>query len=162
MYEIMISVATFDVLPTDDLFGILFSDLSDDENPFSDKFDRLEIGSRFMVMNMGTMFLVLCFYGCLLIILPCCVFVKNDAKCAARNEPKIRRMLFFTHIILFLQEGYLDILLAGTINIFFIRNGDLEWNSASLFLTNLLSIVMVVSCGVLFLFMTCYLWPRFD
>jgi len=161
MYDVMISVATFDIVPTDDLFPAVFPSLPEDDEAFNDKFDRMDIGSRFMVMNMGTMLIVLSFYGFLFIIYPCCRYVKKDAKCARKYEPQIRKMLFWTHIILFLQEGYLDLLLAGAINIFFIRSGLLTWETTSLVVTNALSIIMVAGCGILLLFTACYLWPNF-
>ena len=71
-------------------------------------------------------------------------------------------MLFWNHTILFVQEGFLDILLAGTVNLYFINEGTLKWDSGSLVVTNLLSMFLVASCGLLFLVMVVYLWPRFD
>ena len=40
LYEVMITVATFDILPSDDILPDLFPNL-DREEPFSDKFDSL-------------------------------------------------------------------------------------------------------------------------
>ena len=85
IYDVMISVATFEILPTDDIFPNIFSLPFDLDEPFNDKFDRMDIGSRFIVMNMGTMFMVLCFYLVLLVIYPCFKFLRNDLRCARKN-----------------------------------------------------------------------------
>lgn len=70
-------------------------------------------------------------------------------------------MLFWSHPILFIQEGYLDILIVATINLIFIKDG-LDWNSPSLLITNILSFFMLLCCTFLFFFVLLYLWPRFD
>ena len=44
LYEVMITVATFNILPTDDMFPSVFPDLTEEE-PFSDKFERLDYGN---------------------------------------------------------------------------------------------------------------------
>ena len=56
LYEVMISVATFDILPTDAFYPDMFPNLSEEE-PFSDKFERLGYETQYIIMNMGTMFL---------------------------------------------------------------------------------------------------------
>ena len=40
LYEVMITVATFDILPTDDIFPVFFPEL-DQEEPFSEKFENM-------------------------------------------------------------------------------------------------------------------------
>ena len=160
IYDVMISVATFDVLPTDDIFPSFFSDLPE-EDPFSEKFDRLNIGSRFLIMNMGTMLLIFIFYFALFLAYPFCRALRHDAKCARKNTKRIHEMLFWSHPILFLQEGYLDFLMAAAINMVFIKDG-LGWSEASLMFSNTLSIFMITACAFLFFFVAIYLWPRFE
>ena len=161
LYDVMITIATFDVLPTDDVFPSIFPELPED-NPFNDKFDRLQIGSSFLVMNMGTMLLIFTFYSVLYAIYPCVKFIKNEAKCAKKLEKKIRNMIFWNHTIIFFYEGYLDILISSSINLYFLNEGIFTWDTPSLFITNLLSIFLIMSCGFLFIFVVFYLWPRFD
>ena len=157
----MITVATFDVLPTDDVFPSIFPELPED-NPFNDKFDRLQIGSSFLVMNMGTMLLIFTFYAMLYAIYPCVKLIRNRAKCAKRLEKKISKMIFWNHTIVFLYEGYFDILISSSINLSFLKDGVFTWDRPSLFITNFLSIFLIISCGLLFIFLVLYLWPRFD
>jgi len=44
LFEPMIMIATFDILPTDDIFPKMFPDLGAEE-PFSDKFDEMDYGT---------------------------------------------------------------------------------------------------------------------
>ena len=113
-------------------------------------------------MNMGTMLIIFTFYLVILLIYPFVKFLRHDAKCAAKLLPKLHSMLFWNHTILFIQEGFLDILLAVSVNLYFLNEGTLEWNTFSLVFTNLLSIFMAACCGILFIFIIVYLWPRFD
>ena len=113
-------------------------------------------------MNMGTMLLVFCFYCTLFILYPCCRALRNDAKCARKNTHSMHKMLFWSHPILFLQEGYLDILIAASINMIFLKEGELGWSEVSLIFTNVLSILMIAACSFLFFFVAIYLWPRFE
>ena len=160
VFDVMISVATFDLLPTDLILPELFTNLPEDD-PFTDKFDRLGIGSRFLVMNMGTMLLIFMFYIILYFIYPCVRFFRHDIKCCKKTAKKLKPMLFWNHSILFLLEGYLDILIAAFINLVFLRNGEFDWSSWSVVVTNFLCIFLLLCCAFLFIFTTVYLWPRF-
>ena len=53
----MISIATFDIIPKDDWYPIIFS-LPIDE-PRNERFFNLGLGSHFFIMNFGTLFLAL-------------------------------------------------------------------------------------------------------
>ena len=64
IFEVMISVATFDILPTDDWFPLVLTELPEVE-PYTDKFDRLNYGSVFTIMNMGTMLIIFIYYSIL-------------------------------------------------------------------------------------------------
>ena len=117
IYEVMITVASFDILPTDEIFPILFPALPPIDSPYDDLFERLQIASRYTVMNMGTMLLILTFYLLMYFLYPIFAFIKNDSRCGARMEAKLRPILFWNHSITFIYEGYLDMLIAGSINV---------------------------------------------
>ena len=160
IYAIMISVGTFDFLPTDDFYPYFFPKLPED-NAFNDKFSDMNIGSTFLVMNMGTMLMILTFYLILYTIYPCAKFLRKELKCAKKLHKSIKPMLFWNHSIIFIQEGFLDILIASAINMQFFSNGSSAWSGASLVVTNLLCIFLTGCCSVLFFFTVGYLWPRF-
>ena len=118
VYSVMIQVATFDFLPTDDIYPIFFTELPED-SPFTDKFDRMNIGSRYLVMNMGTMFLIFTFYAVLYVLYPfffCCARNFKFKRCKACRK-KTKPWLFYNHTIVFVQEGFLDFLIGAAINL---------------------------------------------
>ena len=160
IYSVMISVGTFDFLPTDDIYPYFFPGLPEDD-PFNDKFDDMDIGSTYLVMNMGTMLLILTFYLLLFALYPCFNFVKNDLRCARKFHAKVAPMLFWNHSIVFLQEGFLDIMIASAINLRFFGEGTFSWSEWSLVISNTLCLILTASCATLFFFTIFYLWPRF-
>ena len=82
IYGVMINVATFDILPTDDIYPHIFTGLPE-QDPLSSKFERLEYGSNFSVMNMGTLLIFFFWYLMLLAIYPFISFFASELKCAA-------------------------------------------------------------------------------
>ena len=68
IYDVMIVVATFDILPTDDIFPYIFPNLPE-RDALSPKFERLEYGSMYSIMNMGTLLLI---FFCYLIMFALC------------------------------------------------------------------------------------------
>lgn len=95
VYDVMISIATFDFLPTDDIFPSVFRELPELEIPYFksdeayERFDRMELGSRFLVMNMGTMLIIFCVYLVLYLVYPCFYFIRNDSKCGGNAQRKL-------------------------------------------------------------------------
>ena len=101
IYDVMIAVATFDILPTDDIFPSVFQDLPEDD-AYSDKFERLNIGSKFLIMNMGTMLLIFLLYCLLFLIYPCLFKLRKHLKCTKKAHYKLKKILFWSHPILFI------------------------------------------------------------
>ena len=90
IYEVMITVVTFDILPTDYIYPLIFQTLPETE-PFNSKFDRLSYNGLGLMTNMGTMLLPVFWYLLLYAMLPCFDFLKKDAKCAKKWGVRIRR-----------------------------------------------------------------------
>ena len=161
LFDVMISVATFEILPTDDIFPVFFSKLPED-SALTDNFDRMNFGSRYLVMNLGTMFLILSGYLVLYLLYPIFNFLKNDSQCSAKMQRKLQAILFWNHAIIFLQEGYLDIVIGTSINLAILQEGQLQWSTWTVVFTNLLTIFLLVCCIALFLVTVGYLWPNFS
>ena len=53
LYEKMITVATFEILPIEDVYPLFMT--FPREGSFNDRFERLDYGSYYVVMNMGTL-----------------------------------------------------------------------------------------------------------
>lgn len=58
VYAVMITIATFDILPTEKFYPYIFP-LPDDDEPFNDKFDNLGFGSIYLVGNFGSALIVI-------------------------------------------------------------------------------------------------------
>ena len=159
IYEVMITVATFDILPTDDWFPLVLTQLPE-EDAYTDKFDRMDYGSPFTVMNMGTMFLIFLYYVMLYTIYPCFDSCGRHIKCSKKCAKTLRKMLFWNHAIVFLQEGLLEILLVTAINFIYIHEAEAPWDNWNLVLNNVVSIVLTVGIAILFLTIVFYLWPK--
>ena len=115
-------------------------------------------------MNMGPMLVILTFFLLLYLIYPLFYFIKKDSRCGSRVEAKLRPILFWNHIITFIYEGYFDMLIAGSINVLLLENGNfsMEWRTGSEICSNVLSFVILAICGALFFFVTFHLWPKFS
>ena len=101
IYEVMITVATFDILPTDDFFPDIWPELPE-VDAFTDKFDRLNYGSIFCIMNMGTMLLIFLYYMVLYIFYAIFTILRHVSKRAKKWRKKLKAMLFWNHAIVFL------------------------------------------------------------
>ena len=101
IYEVMITVATFDILPTDDMFPLVLSEFPD-EDAYTDKFDRLNYGSIFCVMNMGTMLIIFLVYMSLYTFYAILSLLGLVFKKARKMKKKLAKSLFWNHAIVFL------------------------------------------------------------
>lgn len=157
LYEVMITVATFDILPSDVFLPAMFPNL-DQEEAFSDKFERLGYETQYIIMNMGTMFLVFCLNSLLLFVY-CLLWLCNSRfKVARVLSRKISRVMFFRWQIIFIQEAYLDLFLAASINFF---SFDGFWNTFDDVFNNLLTLVIAAQLVVLPIFIVAFIVPNF-
>ena len=160
IYEVMITVATFDILPTDDMFPLVLAELPE-EDAYTDKFDRLNYGSVFTVMNMGTLLIIFLYYVVLYSIYPCVRLGKNHLKWCNKLEKKLNGMLFWNHAIVFIQEGFIEILIGALINFKYMVSADDPWGNWNLVFNNIITIVLTAASAVLCLFLVFFLYPRF-
>ena len=97
----MISVATFDILPSDVILSDIFDELTD-ETSFSGKFERMGFDTQYMVFNMGTMFLVFCFNCSVLILYLLLALIKGHVRWARVVSKKMHKVLFWRWQIIFI------------------------------------------------------------
>ena len=57
LYDVMIVIGTFDYLDTDSIFPIFLPGIEESE-PYSPKFDRVGLSHTYLVMNLGSLFIV--------------------------------------------------------------------------------------------------------
>ena len=69
----LITIATFDVMPTDVVFELINSPEEEQEDP---KFEDVGYEAKSMILNLGTMFLTLV----VILLIPLCLFVTQPCK----------------------------------------------------------------------------------
>ena len=57
LYDVMIVIGTFDYLETDEIYPIFLPNIEESE-PYSPKFDRLGLSHAYLVMNLGSLFII--------------------------------------------------------------------------------------------------------
>ena len=67
IYEVMIPIATFEIIPTDKIYPLLLPGLPETD-AFSLKFERLGFEWQFTVMNMGMLLIGLIWFGLLYLL----------------------------------------------------------------------------------------------
>ena len=120
--EKLTMVATFELLPTDDIYEESF-DLPEEheveylDEPTKERLDAGDYGSGFFIANMGTLFFVFV----MMLTVPICVFMSRPCRSKSRwcfkkhnsTLAAIRGNLW----IRYLMEACLDVSISGTINI---------------------------------------------
>ena len=94
-----------------------------------------------MIMNMGTMFFVVCLNSVLLLLygpFKLCSYKSKFAKLLSR---KISRVMFFRWQIIFIQEAYLDLTLAVLINFFSFKG---FWSTSDDTFNNMLAVIIAI------------------
>lgn len=135
----LITIATFDVMPADNILDKTLG-IPDDERE-EDKFTDVGIEGHYMILNLGTIFLVLVITLMMPIFLICvkpCVNKKQKWK--KKHKGCVTSMKGNVFIRFFL-EGCLDIVLCGALNIIYIQENDIGYEFHTLFhITNSISL----------------------
>ena len=97
----MIVIGTFDYLPTDDMFPYIFPDLPESE-AYTSKFDRLGLSFAYLVMNLGSLFIIFTINIMIYLIYLPIKMRAPRSKCAAVFEKKIKRKMFWNTAIIFM------------------------------------------------------------
>jgi hypothetical protein len=123
VFQQMVNIATFDIIPKDDWYPVWFS-LPIDE-PLNDRFADLGLGSKFFIMNMGTLFLALA-----VLQLQTCGYVfvamcnhgnkrwshQGSKPCLQRAQEALGEDLLFNSFIRFIYASYIELVFAVALN----------------------------------------------
>jgi len=137
----LITIATFDVLPTDDLFA---ATLAPPESEQTDqKFIDVGYGSNLMIVNLGTMFLTLV----IMLTIPCCLLMtrpcKNKSQWLTKKHTSLIAALHGNMFIRYLLEGSLDIAICCTLNLYKdLSDGGFQWDSTFNIVNNVAQFVL--------------------
>ena len=100
MYEVMIPVASFEILPSESILPGMFPDLTE-EVPYNDKFERFGFETQYTIFNMGTLFFVFMLNSILLVLYLPLKACSKFSKLAKGFASKIKSVLFFRWWIIF-------------------------------------------------------------
>ena len=155
----MITIATFDILPTDKFYPYLFP-LPQDDLPFDENFDNMGFGSTYFVGNFGSALLIIIWLGLMYLLYPVFLFCGRNPKrtWCRRKAESMKNNLFWNGTILFIVEAYLDIMVCCLINIASIRNPIKTFGAA---ISIGLSILLIIGCLAVPVITAFYLRPRF-
>ena len=115
----LITIATFDVMPSDDVFDATVEPPDDEQE--DDKFAEIGFESNFMILNLGTMFLM---FVVMLTIPACLICTGPCRRCwpwLDRKHKATKTNLHGNVWIRFLMEGSLDIAICASLNYIFIQ-----------------------------------------
>ena len=142
--EVLIVVATFDVLPSDLIFEETMKSYHEEEQK-DERLANVGFESNSMILNMGSLFFILL----ILLTLPCCLFVskpckKYSGKFSAKHV-SLTKSLYGNIYIRYLLEGCLDIAVCIVLNLINASNeGSLKWDSSFDVTNNIFLIVLLI------------------
>ena len=158
LFNMMITIASFDYLPTSKFYPQVFK--TPPVDPYSDKFDRVGISDRFIVMNIGTLAIFIIWQIVLYPIYGVAYAFRNRLKCMNAIKNRLQNNLFWNGTILLVQEAYLNICICGFINIMAFTG--YSWLNAGVVFCNILTVLLLVGVIILPIFVVVYLRPRFS
>mmetsp|Transcript_26104 Transcript_26104/g.34906 ORF Transcript_26104/g.34906 Transcript_26104/m.34906 type:complete len:154 (-) Transcript_26104:1104-1565(-) len=113
--ESLITIATFDAFPTELVYEATIEPPEDDEQAL-EKFENIGFEANFMILNLGTLFLIFI----ILLILPCFLFFtkpcKNCTKGFKKKHKGMSKSVKGNAYIRFILEGGLDIAICASLN----------------------------------------------
>lgn len=138
----LLDIATFDMVPSEEINGEVFV-LPDDE-PYNVNFQQSKIDSKYAIMILGTILYILFIYLLLVVIERIWARVVLKYPRTAARHKKLHDFLYWTGLNTLALEVYLDLALAGSLNV-----GTMRWlkNNPDLTFTNVFAICCVVFCA---------------
>ena len=124
LYSYLLNIASFDFLPTDDIFDWFFVFKSSE--PVTEKFGALGYETNYFVKNMGTVFIVGVILAILLVV-TLFLYVLNaifNLSVTEKVANRMYRMVCWNPILRFLIESYMLIALSCCINLTEFTFGD--------------------------------------
>lgn len=135
----LIDIATFDIVPSEEINGEVFV-LPDDE-PYNVNFQQSKIDSKYAITILGTIFYILMLYLLTVVIERIWARVVRKYPRTAIHQKKLHDFLYWGGLNTLAMEVYLDVALAGSLNVHTMR-----WlkNNPDLAFTNVFAICCVI------------------
>ena len=151
MIEALIAIATFDVMPSDEVMAAIPGIPEEDDDEQADEnFTEIGFESNYMIINLGTMFLVFIFILCLPVML---IFTKpcDRWKSVHKKRNGCKKSLQGNVFIRYFLESCLDISICASLNYIYSSAAEdsIRWDTMFQVLNNVTLIVLVVTIAVL-------------
>ena len=111
----MIEIATFELIPTDELFDEMF--YFSEMDPFSVNFESCGVESLLFLKNIGFMLIMILLHVLLVILQVCFHFFRNCCKFIKKVDQKLKKYLFWNGLQRFYMEIFFEIALLSALNI---------------------------------------------
>jgi len=153
LFENLIQVATFDILPTDDYFPLMFN--LPDTGAINERFAEVDYGSTLLIMNLGTLFVVAFCMAINYMIYPC--FRNCEGKCCQKFSAWLLQGLFWYDLIDFCMQSYIELAFAVVINAY-----DLIWTTWGCYLSNIFIVPFLLVVVGFPIWLGIFLWVHYD
>ena len=110
VFKILMDIAAFDILPTDDIFGLVYK--VEHTDPLSANFEAMGFESLWLIYNLGTLFLIALSIPIFMALLPAFKLISFYFSCSDKVYEGLKKMLFWNYTIRILTESY-TILIIG-------------------------------------------------
>jgi len=133
VFQQVINIATFDVIPKDDWYPVWFSLPID--KPFNERFGMLGLGSHFWIMNMGTLFLAFFVLKVQMMLYAMTVLYLGlkDVIFCRKIKKFLKDDLFWNSVIRFTYASYIELVFAFALNTY-----EFQWVSWGCYYSNII------------------------
>ena len=107
VYEVLIHVSTYEFLPSQEIYSSIM-DLPD-QGYLNEKFDRLDYGSFYTSMNLGTVFPLLLWLLSLYPIYIVLLLLKRCLIWPSKLVKKMHSLLFWKQLLIFTYATFLEL-----------------------------------------------------
>ena len=149
LYEEMIRMVTFEAVPTAEIYPQIMD--FPDKGYFNEKFDRLDYGSHFSIMILGTLFLVMCWMVLLYVIFLLLLLCRVACVCPTNLIKALKKTLFWKQWIIFSYANFLEILIILALQAMIV--GD-DWMLTSWVFTSFLIWILLAILSISIIFTT--------
>ena len=112
----IMGIANFEVLPTGDIFGSIFS--FTDTEAYTSKFEQGGFETSNFVFNLGTLFIAFIIFAFLVVLMSLIkVMSITRIKCFDTIYDKMKMTIFWNGVIRFTLEGYLELVISSYVNL---------------------------------------------
>lgn len=145
----LITIVTFEVVPAEKILEALFQIPHDEQE--NEKFVDVGFEGNYMILNLGTMFLIFMITLAMPALLFCSKPCINGRASLRKKHAKCNKSFKGNVFIRFFLESCLDIAICGNLNLIYIWQNDigLKWGTVFEFVNNVAFIIMCIAIAIM-------------